>query len=100
MSLWTSIVDVATSVAANAATTIPSTQAGTLATQTKIFGFGATTLGSQADAAAHEQSPFIALAAVGIGVAAVYLLPEAVLATATIAIGIKININFALSRRA
>jgi Ca2+-binding RTX toxin-like protein len=86
MSLWTAIVDIAANVAADAAASIPSTQAGTLATQAKIFGFGATAIGTEADAVAHNESIPVVLTAVVIGVAAVYLLPEAALATATTAI--------------
>ncbi|MCB9978898.1 MAG: type I secretion C-terminal target domain-containing protein [Rhodospirillales bacterium] len=83
MSIWSSAVDVAVSVAADAAGTLPSSSAGTLATQTRIFGFGATTIGAEAEAAAHGQSPYVALAAVLVGVAAVALLPEVAIATAT-----------------
>lgn len=54
MSLWTATVDVITKISADAAKNLPSTEAGTLALQTKAFGFGATAIGTEAEAVAHE----------------------------------------------
>jgi hypothetical protein len=82
MSLWTAIVDVATTVAADAAAGLPVTGGGTLAAQAKILGFTATTLGAEADAVSHNEDVVIVLGAVLVGVAAVALLPEAALAAA------------------
>lgn len=86
MSLFTSILDVTLSVAAEGAKGLPTTAAGALPSQIKIFGWGATTLGGQAEAASHNLSPYAALAAVGIGVAVVALLPEAAILGAASAV--------------
>src|SRR5262245_34608004 len=84
MSLWTGVVDAGLHVAADAAGSLPVTGSGTLAAQARIFGFGATTLGTQAEAASHNVDAGVALAAVAIGVALVALLPEVALAAATV----------------
>jgi hypothetical protein len=76
MSIWNAIVDVATNTAAKGAAGLPAEGAGTLATQTEIWGFGATSIGTTAEAASHGVSPEVALTAVGIGVGVLLLLPE------------------------
>ena len=86
MSIWPNVVDLASTIAASEAASLPVTGAGTLQSQVRIFGFGATALGEEADAIAHQESVVVVLTAVGIGIAVVALLPEAAAAGAVAAV--------------
>ncbi|TVZ39757.1 putative secreted protein (type I secretion substrate) [Alteromonadaceae bacterium 2753L.S.0a.02] len=77
MSVFNYAFDFGARSAAQAIASLPVTGAGTLSTQVKIFGWGATTIGAEAQAAAHGNSPAAAALAVLAGVAIVALLPEA-----------------------
>ncbi|MGE4314205.1 MAG: calcium-binding protein, partial [Pseudobdellovibrionaceae bacterium] len=86
-----SIVSYATSIAVKAAersaASAPQTEAGTVATQAKVFAFGVDEVGAAADAAAHDQDPYTAVVAVGAGIAlAVLIGPEVAAAVGLAAI--------------
>ncbi|OJU24013.1 MAG: hypothetical protein BGN91_11225 [Nitrobacter sp. 62-13] len=82
MSLWSSLIDIALDAAAEAAEHLPASGAGTLASQVRIFGFTATGLAAEAEAVAHDENPYVAMAAVLIGIGVVSALPEVAVATA------------------
>ena len=84
MSVWTSMIDVAARVASDGAEKLPAAGAETLSLQTRVFGFGATTIGAEAEAIVNNIPVPVALTAVAIGVAAVAALPEAALAAAVV----------------
>ncbi len=86
MAVWGPFLNIILEEAAIGASTLPVTGAGTLATQARIFGFGADAIGSQASAAIHDTDPQSALVAVGVGILFVVALPEGLLAASALAV--------------